>query len=475
MYRETAEFESVIETSKPVAGLPQPAIARTRPPSRLHALRDPQSTGRVGEVPDEEGRHRPATGDMRFVSRLTRETLALVMAGGKGSRLMPLAAHRAKPAVPFGGKFRIIDFTLSNCVNSGIRKIGVLMQYEGHSLIQHLQQGWSFCRGQFGEFIEMLPAEQRQEAPGWYVGTADAVYQNIDLIRRTRPRHVLILAGDHIYKMDYGSMLAHHVAAGADLTVGCVEVPRAEATAFGVMRVDASDRIEAFEEKPVDPKPVPDNPDVALASMGIYVFDTDFLLEQLERDAANPDSSHDFGHDIVPGVVDKAIAVVFRFHDLYDAGIPGYWRDVGHVDAYWKANLELTSVQPEFDLYDSRWPVWTHQEQVPPAKFVFDRSGLRGMAVDSLISGGCLVSGAVVRRSVLFVDCAVEVGSRIEDSLLLPGVRIGRHCRIRRAVIDEGVSLPDGTVIGEDPVEDARRFEVTPGGVTVVTLDMLHA
>ncbi|HEY1075277.1 MAG TPA: glucose-1-phosphate adenylyltransferase [Fontimonas sp.] len=457
MYQDTADAS--LESRKPAARAPEPAAVRPADVS----------------TPEASKRARPMSGDMRFVSRLTRETLALVMAGGKGTRLMPLAAHRAKPAVPFGGKFRIIDFTLSNCINSGIRKIGVLMQYEGHSLIQHLQQGWSFCRGQFGEFIEMLPAEQRVEAPGWYVGTADAVYQNIDFIRRSRPRYVLILAGDHIYKMDYGSMIAHHTARGADVTVGCVEVPREEASAFGVMQVDASDRIVSFDEKPAQPKTLPGNPDVALASMGIYVFDTEFLLEHLERDAKNEASSHDFGHDIVPEIVDNANAVVYRLHDLYDAEVPGYWRDVGHVDAYWKANMELTEVQPEFDLYDNRWPIWTHQEQVPPAKFVFDRNGLRGMAVDSLVSGGCVVSGATVRRSVLFVGCTVEAGSKLEDSLLLPNVRLGRHCRIRRAVIDEGVSLPDGTVIGEDAAEDARRFEVTPGGVTIVTLDMLRA
>jgi glucose-1-phosphate adenylyltransferase len=411
--------------------------------------------------------------DVRASGALVRDTLALVMAGGRGTRLRDLAARRAKPAVPFGGKFRIIDFTLSNCVNSGIRRIGVLLQYEGHSLIRHLQQGWAFSRGHFGECLELLPAEQRQMAPDWYAGTADAVYQNIDFIREQRPRFVLVLAGDHVYKMDYSHMLAQHVSTGAQVTVGCVEVPVNEASDFGVMQIDRQSRIVSFDEKPKNPQPMPGKPDVALASMGIYVFETEFLIDQLLVDAEDDESSHDFGHNVVPKMIERGSAYAYRFHDLYDNSRPGYWRDVGNVDAYWQANLELTAVQPEFNLYDDAWPVWTHQLQAPPAKFVFDRSGLRGSAVDSLISDGCIVSGAAVRRSVLFNNASVEAGSLVEESLLLPGVRVGRQCRIRRAVIDEGCLLPDGTVIGEDPELDARRFHVTPGGVTLVTCGML--
>ena len=400
-------------------------------------------------------------------------TLALIMAGGRGTRLRQLAAHRAKPAVPFGGKFRIIDFTLSNCINSGIRRIGVLLQYEGHSLIRHLQQAWNFSHGHFGECLELLPAEQTQRAPDWYAGTADAVYQNIEFIRSHRPRHVLVLAGDHIYKMDYTRMVAMHVATGAEVTVGCVETPRSQASDFGVMQVDAQQRILSFQEKPAHPLPLPDKPDTALASMGIYVFDTEVLIEQLLRDADDPESSHDFGHDIVPSLIDGRRVFAYRFHDLHDPSRPGYWRDVGHVDAYWRANLELTDVQPQFNLYDGDWPIWTHQQQVPPAKFVFNRAGQRGAAVDSLISDGCIVSGSQVVRSVLFVSACVEAGSTIEESLLLPGVRVGRQCRIRRAVIDEHCVLPDGTVIGDDPRLDAARFHVTDSGIVLVTSDML--
>lgn len=402
-----------------------------------------------------------------------RDTLALVMAGGRGTRLGELAAHRAKPAVPFAGKFRIIDFTLSNCVNSGIRRIGVLLQYEGCSLIRHLQQGWSFYRGHFGECLELLPAEQRQSAPDWYAGTADAVYQNIDFIEEHKPRYVLVLAGDHVYKMDYGQMLAQHVISGADVTVGCVEVPRDQASEFGVMHVDADDRVLAFQEKPAEPEPVPGRPDIALASMGIYIFDADLLISELRRDAADADSRHDFGHNLIPAAIHTHDVCAYRFHDLHDPSRMGYWRDVGHVDAYWQANLELTDVQPELNLYDQRWPVWTHQQQSPPAKFVFDRDGQRGCAVDSLVSGGCIVSGASVRRSVLFVNAVVEAGSAVEESLLLPGVRVGRDCHIRKAVIDEGCTIPDGTRIGFDAKADAERYHVTAGGVTLVTCDML--
>jgi len=413
--------------------------------------------------------------DSRFVSRLTRETLALVMAGGRGSRLKQLTLPRAKPAVPFGGKFRIIDFTLSNCINSGIRRVGVLTQYKSHSLIRHLQQGWGFLRGQFGEFVELLPAEQRGDIYGWYAGTADAVFQNLDFIRRCEPLYVLVLAGDHIYKMDYGPMLAQHARTGAQVTVGCIEVPLDEARGFGVMQVDASNRVTEFQEKPDSPNGLPDKPNLALASMGIYVFDARFLLEQLSRDAGISESSHDFGKDIIPSMISNGGAYAYRFSDLYEPSRQGYWRDVGTIDAYWQANIELTYLVPDLNLYDAQWPIWTLQEQVPPAKFVFDEREMAGMAIESLVAGGCIVSGAEVRRSVLFVNARVERGSKVEDSLLLPGARVGSNCQIRRAIIDEGCVIPDGTKIGFNSVKDKKNYHVSSGGVTLVTREMLDS
>ena len=413
--------------------------------------------------------------DARFVSRLTRDTVALIMAGGRGTRLMQLTTTRAKPAVPFGGKFRIIDFALSNCINSGIRRVGVLMQYKSRSLIRHLQHGWGFLRGEFGEFIELLPAEQRSEVASWYAGTADAVYQNIDFIKTHQPALVLVLAGDHVYKMDYGRMLAHHARCGAKITVGCLEVPLAEASEFGVMQVDANLRITGFDEKPASPKPMPGKPGSALASMGIYVFDALFLLEWLSRDAGIGDSSHDFGKDVIPAAIRSGEVYAFPFTDLYDPRKQGYWRDVGTVDAYWKGNLELIDVVPELNLYDQDWPIWTRQEQLPPAKFVFDDPDRRGCAADSLVSGGCIVSGAGVSRSVLFSNVRVAEGSSITDSLLLPGVRVGRNCRLHKAIIDEGCVIPDGTVIGSDPASDRQLYHLSPGGVALVTPEMLDA
>lgn len=343
----------------------------------------------------------------RFVSNLTKNSLALVLAGGRGSRLGPLTDWRAKPAVPFGGKFRIIDFCLSNCINSGIRRVGVLTQYKAHSLIRHLQLGWGFLRGEFSEFIEILPAQQRMNT-GWYKGTADAIFQNIDILRAHRPRYVVILAGDHIYRMDYGQMLAEHVQTQADMTVACIEVGLEEARSFGVMSVNHEDRVVAFTEKPAEPVPIPGQSDRALASMGIYVFNTDFLYEQLIRDADDPQSSHDFGHDLIPYMVPRYRVIAHRFrHSCISSAGSGnpqrcYWRDVGTIDAYWAANIDLVHVTPDLDLYDSRWPIWTYQEQLPPAKFVFDDEGRRGVALDSLVSGGCIISGATVRRSLLF-------------------------------------------------------------------------
>ncbi len=412
----------------------------------------------------------------RFVSALTKQTLALVLAGGRGTRLQELTCWHAKPALPFGGKYRIIDFPLSNCINSGIRRIGVVTQYKSSSLLRHIQRGWSFLHGNFGEFVEVLPAQQRIK-DDWYKGTADAVYQNLDILRAHNPQHVLILAGDHVYKMDYGRLLADHVAKQADLTVACVRVPRRDAAGFGVMAVDPGLRVTDFREKPADPPPLPDDPDRCLASMGIYVFNSAFLFAQLEQDARNPDSTHDFGHDLIPALIanHRVIAHPFERSCVGEAHVPApYWRDVGTIDAYWDANMEMTKVVPDLNLYDKAWPIWTYQEQLPPAKFVFDTDARRGMAVDSLVSGGCIVSGAQVERSVLFSDVTVQCFSHVEDSVLLPGVRVGQHVILRRAVVDQGCLLPDGLQVGLDPELDRRRFRVTERGITLVTQDMLQ-
>ena len=407
----------------------------------------------------------------RFVSRLTRNTLALILAGGRGSRLKDLTKWRSKPSVPFGGKFRIIDFPLSNCINSGIRRIGVLTQYKSHSLILHIQRGWGFLRGEFDEYVELLPAQQRIENT-WYAGTADAVYQNLDILRNHNPDYVLILAGDHIYRMDYGTMVAEHVESGADMTVGCIEVDLQTAREFGVMSVDETGRILEFEEKPAHPKPIPGQKNAALASMGIYVFNKGFLFEQLIKDADTPGSSHDFGKDIIPRVIEQYRVNAYRFRDP-KTGKQSYWRDVGTVDAFWSANLELIGVTPELNLYDKTWPIWTYQEQLPPAKFIFDDDDRRGMAVDSMVSGGCIISGSTVRHSMLFSNVRINSFSLVENSVLLPDVQIGRRCRINKAVIDRGCIIPEGTVIGDSPEEDAKRFHVTANGVVLVTPDML--
>ncbi|AHK79134.1 glucose-1-phosphate adenylyltransferase [Ectothiorhodospira haloalkaliphila] len=407
----------------------------------------------------------------RFVSRITRDTLALILAGGRGSRLKQLTMWRAKPAVPFGGKFRIIDFPLSNCINSGIRQVGVITQYKAHSLIQHVQRGWSFLRGEFGEFIELWPAQQRIET-SWYKGTADAVFQNLDIIRDHDPSYVLILAGDHIYKMDYGDMIAYHVESGADMTVGCLEVDLEMARGFGVMAVDADGRVERFDEKPDHPRSVPGKTDKALASMGIYVFNKDFLFQQLVADSDTPGSSHDFGKDIIPKVLESSRVMAYPFRDV-QTGTQAYWRDVGTIDSYWRANLELIGVTPELNLYDMDWPIWTYQEQLPPAKFVFDDEDRRGMAVDSMVSGGCIISGSLVRHSLLFSNVTVNSHAQVTDSVILPDVDIGRNCVVHKAVIDKGCRIPEGMVIGRDREQDAKRFYVSDGGVTVVTPDML--
>ncbi|MDX8404004.1 MAG: glucose-1-phosphate adenylyltransferase [Mariprofundaceae bacterium] len=407
----------------------------------------------------------------RNISHLTANTVALVLAGGKGSRLKALTDWRAKPGVPFGGKFRIIDFPLSNCINSGIRRISVVTQYKSHSLQRHLQRGWSFLSGQFGEFLEVLPAQQRQ-GEGWYEGTADAVYQNLDIIRHYDPEYIIILAGDHIYKMDYGKMIAAHVTKGADITVGCIPVSLEEASEFGVMAIDDKERIIEFAEKPSNPKSMPSDSSRALASMGIYVFTAEYLRQRLLEDAKDEKSTHDFGHDLIPHAIKHANAFAFPFVNA-NTGAPGYWRDVGTVDAYWEANINLATLNPELNMYDADWPIWTQQEQLAPAKFAFDDDDRRGFAVDSLISGGCLITGSIIRKSVLFSNVRVHSYSTVEDSVVLPDVTIERDCRLRKCVIDKGTVIPEGTIIGENPKEDAKRFYVSEGGVVLVTPEML--
>jgi glucose-1-phosphate adenylyltransferase len=408
--------------------------------------------------------------------QLPRRAVALVLAGGRGSRLKDLTARRAKPAVYFGGKFRIIDFALSNCINSGIRRIGVITQYKSHSLLRHLQKGWSFQRWEANEFVELLPAQQRTEDESWYRGTADAVYQNIDILRDHQSDYIVVLAGDHIYKMDYARMLEFHVERGAQCTVGCIEVPRSEATAFGVMAVDRSHQIISFVEKPADPPAMPGRPDHALASMGIYIFNTSFLFRLLDEDIRNPDSSHDFGRDIIPETVRQGVACAHPFSlssVSSGEGAEPYWRDVGTVDAYWSANIDLTMPTPALDMYDTSWPIWTYQEQLPPAKFVFDNDERRGQAVDSIVSGGCIISGSRVARSVLFSKVRVHSYCRVDNAVLLPGVDVARGSRLSRVVVDRGVRLPEGTVIGEDPVADAADYLRSDDGIVLVTQAMV--
>ncbi|MGC3985838.1 MAG: glucose-1-phosphate adenylyltransferase [Pseudorhodoferax sp.] len=406
---------------------------------------------------------------------LPKRAIALVLAGGRGSRLMNLTDRRAKPAVYFGGKFRIVDFALSNCLNSGIRRIGVITQYKSHSLLRHVQRGWGFLKTEMNEFVDLMPAQQRVDEESWYRGTADAVYQNQDILASYRPDYIVVLAGDHIYKMNYAIMLADHVAKGRECTVGCIAVPRAEATAFGVMAVDENSMITDFLEKPADPPAMPGRPDMALASMGIYVFNARYLYKELERDMNDPDSNHDFGKDIIPRAVKNAQAAAHPFELScvnMRVGEEAYWRDVGTIDAYWDANIDLTATDPQLNLYDTRWPIWTYQAQLPPAKFVHNADDRRGMAIESLVSGGCIVSGSVL-RSVLFSSVRVNSYSSVNWSVLLPGVQIGRHARITRAIVDRGVSIPDGMVIGEDAALDAERFYRSPNGIVLVTQPML--
>lgn len=407
-----------------------------------------------------------------------RQTIALVLAGGRGSRLHALTEHCAKPAVSFGGKFRIIDFVLSNCLNSGVHRIGVLTQYKSHSLMRHVQHGWSFLHNEFNEFVELLPAQQRVDEQFCYRGTADAVFQNLDILRDHRAKYILILAGDHVYKMDYAGLIEDHVAQGAPCTVACMEVPVAEASAFGVMTVDTTRRITRFEEKPGSPQAMPGRPGMALASMGVYVFNAEYLFAALEADTEDASSSHDFGKNLIPSMVARGEAMAHPFGlscVKTSSEAPSYWRDVGTVDAYWAANIDLTATIPELDLYDQSWPIWTYQPTLPSAKFVFDDDGRRGMAVDSLVAGGCIVSGSVVRRSVLFTGVRIHSFSSVDEAVILPGAEIGQHCRLRKVVVDEGCRIPNGMTIGFDASADARRFHRSPEGVVLVTSAMVKA
>ncbi len=409
----------------------------------------------------------------RLVSQLTRSTVAVVMAGGRGQRLMQLTDNRAKPATPFGGKYRIIDFSLSNCVNSGIRQIFILTQYKAHSLIQHVQRGWGYLHGELGEFIDIVPAQQ-QLGEVWYRGTADAVFQNLEIIDQHRPETVLVLAGDHVYKMDYGPLIAFHKESGADITIGGVQVPLEQAHEVGVMSIGADHRVIGFDEKPKDPRPMPGREGIALASMGIYVIGPEFLRATLERDAANPDSKHDFGHNIIPEAVATRRVFAYPFEDV-ETKAQRYWRDVGTVDAYYNANMELIYVSPELNLYDEAWPIWTYQNQVPGAKFILDEEHRRGLAINSMVAGGCIVSGANVRESLLFSSVMVDEQTDIRRSVVLPQVEIGRSCYIANAIIDEGCNIPHGMVIGRDREADKRHFHVTDNGIVLVTRNMLAA
>ena len=405
--------------------------------------------------------------------QLTRSTLALVLAGGRGSRLKQLTDRRAKPAVYFGGKYRIIDFALSNCLNSGIRRIGVVTQYKSHSLLRHLQHGWSFLRAEINEFVDLLPAQQRVDESSWYRGTADAVYQNLDILRGHQAKYVIVLGGDHVYKMDYALALARHAASGAECTVACIETPLDEATAFGVMAVDENLHITDFVEKPSEPPSMPGKPDRALASMGIYIFNTDFLFAELARDIADSDSQHDFGKDIIPHAVAAGQARAQPFGECCVGTAPGqeaYWRDVGTIDAYWSANVDLTEITPSLNLYDADWPIWTYQRQLPPAKFV-----LNERVTHSAVSGGCIVTGSTLRSSLLFSQCVVNSDSKVEETVLLPDVQVGKGARLSRVVADRGCRIPPGMVVGEDPEADERRFERTASGVTLITRPMLAA
>jgi glucose-1-phosphate adenylyltransferase len=418
-------------------------------------------------------RHAERKDTGRYVSRLTSGTVAVIMAGGRGERLKDLTKHRCKPATPFGGKFRIIDFVLSNCINSGIRQIAVLTQYKAQSLIQHIQHGWSYLRGEMGEFVEIIPAQQ-QIGEHWYRGTADSVFQNLEFLRSHRPTHVLVLAGDHIYKMDYGPMIAYHEQCEADITVGVVDVAIDRAREFGILTTDQTNRVTKFAEKPMNPDPIPGSDSMARASMGIYVIAMERLEKLLIDDAANAASSHDFGKNIIPSSIDTLRVFAYPFQNI-ETRAQSYWRDVGSLDAFYEANMELVAAVPELNIYDRQWPIWTYQAQQPPAKFVLDEDGRRGMSVNSMVTGGCIISGAYVTNSLLSTEVRIDEGSRVENSVLLPGVTVGRDCQLRRCIMDEHCVVPDGMRIGHDAYADGKRFYVTEGGVVVVTPDMLKA
>jgi glucose-1-phosphate adenylyltransferase len=449
------------------------ALAWLHPRSRPDKRCCPQQIWQdllLGEIMDKIEKKIPET------HQLVRHTVALVLAGGRGSRLKQLTDTRAKPAVYFGGKFRIIDFALSNCLNSGIRRMAVVTQYKSHSLMRHMQRGWSFLRAELNEMVDLLPASQRTGEEHWYRGTADAIFQNLDIIRSSKPEYIVILAGDHVYKMDYSIMLKDHVARGAGCTVGCIEVPRIEASAFGVMAIDSERQITAFVEKPADPPPMPGNAAVSLASMGIYIFDASYLYQLLEADLANPDSEHDFGKNVIPAAVSQGRALAHPFGMSCVSrvkGIEPYWRDVGTIDAFWSANLDLASTVPELDIYDTDWPIWTYQRQLPPAKFVPDKDGNNGIYVNTVVSGGCIVSGSYVAHSVLFSEVRVHSDCRIVQAVILPDVLISRHCRLSKVVIDRGCQIPEGLVVGEDAAQDALRFERSEDGVVLITQEML--
>ncbi len=408
-------------------------------------------------------------------NRIAQRSMAFVLAGGRGSRLKELTDRRVKPAVPFGGKARIIDFALSNALNSGIRKIAIATQYKAHSLIRHTQRGWNFFRAERNEFLDVLPASQRGGNENWYSGTADAVTQNIDIVDSYDVDYVVILAGDHIYKMDYEIMLHQHVKSGADVTVGCLTVPRMEAVAFGVMATDKDGRITSFLEKPSDPPGTPEDPDKSLASMGIYVFNWKFLRDLLLKDAENPASSNDFGSDLIPDIVENGKAMAHRFDEscVRAKGAPAYWKDVGTVDAFWDAHIDLTSFTPELDLWDKDWPIWTYNESVPPAKFIHDERDRRGVAISSMVAGGCIISGTEVRNSVLFTNVHTNSYAVLDHAVVLPEVVVNRSARLRNVVVDRGVIIPEGLVVGEDRAEDANWFRVTDRGITLITQQML--
>lgn len=409
--------------------------------------------------------------------RLTQRSMVFVLAGGRGSRLKELTDRRVKPAVPFGGKARIIDFALSNALNSGIRKMAIATQYKAHSLIRHLQRGWTFFRAERNEFLDILPASQRGNNENWYQGTADAVTQNIDIIDSYDVDYVIILAGDHIYKMDYEIMLRQHVETKADVTVGCLTVPRMEATAFGVMATDETGQITSFLEKPSDPPATPEDPDKALASMGIYVFNWDFLRKLLTDDDSDVESSHDFGHDLIPDIVKTGKAMAHRYDEscVREEGAPVYWKDVGTVDAFWEAHIDLTNFTPDLNLWDKAWPIWTYSESVPPAKFIHNERDRRGMAISSMVSGGCIISGTEVRNSCLFTNVHTNSYAVLDHAVVLPNVVVNRHARLRKVVIDSDVVIPEGLVVGEDSAEDAKWFRVSEKGVTLITQAMLDA